>query len=83
MKYQQLENLECGWKWKYLIKKCKDGEAMTRHIDTSEADAAVAELRRIEHEPTLVLAWIEKHMSEELENKLKQAIRAKRKRHFN
>ncbi|MGU3841172.1 hypothetical protein CGJ44_25790, partial [Vibrio parahaemolyticus] len=19
MKYQQLENLECGWKWKYLI----------------------------------------------------------------
>ncbi|TOB56828.1 hypothetical protein CGK03_20320, partial [Vibrio parahaemolyticus] len=20
MKYQQLENLECGWKWKYLIK---------------------------------------------------------------
>lgn len=83
MKYQQLENLECGWKWKYLIKKWKDGEAITRHIDTSEADAAVAELRRIEHEPTLVLAWIEKHMSEELENKLKQAIRAKRKRHFN
>lgn len=72
MKYQQLENLECGWKWKYLIKKWKDGEAITRHIDTSEADAAVAELRRIEHEPTLVLAWIEKHMSEELENKLKQ-----------
>lgn len=83
MKYQQLENLECGWKWKYLIKKWKDGEAITRHIDTSEADAAIAELRRIEHEPTLVLAWIEKHMSEELENKLKQAIRAKRKRHFN
>ncbi len=20
MKYQQLENLECGWKWKYLVK---------------------------------------------------------------
>ncbi|TOL16089.1 Ter macrodomain-binding protein MatP, partial [Vibrio parahaemolyticus] len=51
MKYQQLENLECGWKWKYLIKKWKDGEAITRHIDTSEADTAVAELRRIEHEP--------------------------------
>ncbi len=39
--------------------KWKDGEAITRHIDTSEADAAIAELRRIEHEPTLVLAWIE------------------------
>ncbi|ECJ4527228.1 TPA: macrodomain Ter protein MatP, partial [Escherichia coli] len=21
MKYQQLENLESGWKWKYLVKK--------------------------------------------------------------
>ncbi|CAM3066838.1 macrodomain Ter protein MatP [Vibrio mytili] len=83
MKYQQLENLECGWKWTYLIKKWKDGEAITRHIDSSEADAAIQELRGLEHEPTLVLAWIENHMSEELDNKLKQAIRAKRKRHFN
>ncbi len=83
MKYQQLENLECGWKWKYLIKKWKDGEAITRYIDTSEADAAIAELRKLEHEPTQVLTWIENHMSEELDNKLKQAIRAKRKRHFN
>lgn len=83
MKYQQLENLECGWKWNYLIKKWKDGVAITRHIDSSEADAAVAELRRLEHEPTQVLAWIANHMSEELDNKLKQAIRAKRKRHFN
>jgi len=83
MKYQQLENLECGWKWQYLIKKWKDGEAITRHIDTSEADVAISELRKIEHEPTLVLKWIENHMSIELENKLKQAIRAKRKRHFN
>ncbi|WP_032081307.1 macrodomain Ter protein MatP [Vibrio fluvialis] len=83
MKYQQLENLECGWKWQYLIKKWKDGEAITNHIDRSEADNAVRELKSIEHEPTLVLEWIEKHMAPELENKLKQAIRAKRKRHFN
>ena len=62
MKYQQLENLECGWKWKYLIKKWKDGEAITRHIDTSEADAAVAELKRLEHEPTLVLGPIPRNM---------------------
>ncbi|WP_158124960.1 macrodomain Ter protein MatP [Vibrio fluvialis] len=83
MKYQQLENLECGWKWQYLIKKWKDGEAITNHIDLSEADNAVRELKSIEHEPTLVLEWIEQHMAPELENKLKQAIRAKRKRHFN
>ncbi|MCW8333783.1 macrodomain Ter protein MatP [Vibrio paucivorans] len=83
MKYQQLENLECGWKWQYLIKKWKDGEAVTRHIDSSEAEAAVKLLQKIEHEPTLVLEWIDNHMSLELDNKMKQAIRAKRKRHFN
>lgn len=83
MKYQQLENLEAGWKWKYLVKKWKEGEAITSYIDTSEAEAAINELFAIEHEPTRVLKWIDKHMSPELDNKLKQAIRAKRKRHFN
>ncbi|NLS12563.1 macrodomain Ter protein MatP [Vibrio sp. SM6] len=83
MKYQQLENLECGWKWNYLIGKWKDGEAITRYIDRSEADAAVAELQSIEHQPTKVLSWIDNHMSAALDKKLKQAIRAKRKRHFN
>ncbi|OLQ69997.1 Ter macrodomain-binding protein MatP [Photobacterium proteolyticum] len=83
MKYQQLENLEAGWKWKYLVKKWKEGDAITCHIDTSEAEAAVQDLLAIEHEPTKVIKWIDKHMSPDLDKKLKQAIRAKRKRHFN
>ncbi|MGF1704004.1 macrodomain Ter protein MatP [Photobacterium makurazakiensis] len=83
MKYQQLENLEAGWKWNYLVKKWKEGEAITCYVDTSEAEAAVSDLLALEHEPTRVLKWINKHMSEELDKKLKQAIRAKRKRHFN
>ncbi len=83
MKYQQLENLECGWKWQYLINKWKAGEAITRHIDSSEAEQAVILLKSIEHEPLQVLEWIDNHISFELDNKLKQAIRAKRKRHFN
>lgn len=83
MKYQQLENLEAGWKWNYLVKKWKEGEAITGYIDTSEAKAAVDDLLSIEHEPTKVLKWIGNHMSPELDKKLKQAIRAKRKRHFN
>lgn len=83
MKYQQLENLECGWKWQYLVKKWKEGVAITCHLDSSAADHAVQQLIDIEHEPTLVLEWIETHMSAELDNKLKQAIRAKRKRHYN
>ncbi|MDE1514162.1 MULTISPECIES: macrodomain Ter protein MatP [Vibrio] len=83
MKYQQLENLECGWKWQYLINKWKDGQAITHYIDHSEIESAVQKLKAIEHEPTQVLMWIEQHMAPELDNKLKQAIRAKRKRHFN
>ncbi|MGF1718071.1 macrodomain Ter protein MatP [Photobacterium chitinilyticum] len=83
MKYQQLENLEAGWKWMYLVKKWKEGDAITCYIDTSEAEAAVQDLLAIEHEPTRVIKWIGKHMSPELDKKLKQAIRAKRKRHFN
>ncbi|QMV14416.1 macrodomain Ter protein MatP [Vibrio spartinae] len=83
MKYQQLENLECGWKWQYLMDRYKEGVQVTRHIDSSEIDHAIALLSQIEHEPIYVLEWIEQHMSPELDNKLKQAIRAKRKRHYN
>lgn len=83
MKYQQLENLECGWKWQYLTNRWKDGHQITRHIDKSMIDVAITELFALENEPTLVLEWIDNHMSSEVDNKLKQAIRAKRKRHYN
>ena len=83
MKYQQLENLECGWKWNYLVKKWKEGDSITCYIDASEADIAVQTLLKLEHQPTGVLEWIANNMSPDLDNKLKQAIRAKRKRHFN
>lgn len=83
MKYQQLENLEAGWKWTYLVKKWKEGEAITSFVDQSEADGAIKILLDLEHEPTKVIEWIDNNMASTLENKLKQAIRAKRKRHFN
>ena len=76
MKYQQLENLECGWKWNYLVKKWKEGESITCHIDSSEAEVAIQALLKLEHQPTGVLKWISENMSPELDNKLKQAIRA-------
>ncbi|HEY3589197.1 MAG TPA: macrodomain Ter protein MatP [Buttiauxella sp.] len=83
MKYQQLENLESGWKWKYLVKKHREGELITRYIEASAANEAVDELLLLEHEPVHVLNWIEKHMNPELHNRMKQTIRARRKRHFN
>ncbi len=83
MKYQQLENLESGWKWKYLVKKHREGERITRHIENSAAQDAVDELLKLENEPVRVLEWIANNMNVALENRLKQTIRARRKRHFN
>ncbi|WP_392562625.1 macrodomain Ter protein MatP [Orbus sturtevantii] len=83
MKYQQLENLEYGWKWKYLIKKYQEGEHITRYIERSEAQNAIQQLLSLEHNPTKVADWITEHLNPELNNRMKQTIRARRKRHFN
>ncbi|CAK9884615.1 MAG: Macrodomain Ter protein [Candidatus Erwinia impunctatus] len=83
MKYQQLENLESNWKWKYLIKKNQEGEAITRYVERSAAEVAVAELVAVAHQPEAIHAWITHHINPQLENRMKQTIRARRKRHFN
>jgi len=83
MKYQQLENLESGWKWNYLVKKHHEGERITRHLENSAAQDAVEELFKLENEPIKVLEWIDNNMNSALDNRLKQTIRARRKRHFN
>lgn len=83
MKYQQLENLESGWKWKYLVKKHREGETITRYIENSLAQEVIDELLKLENEPVKVLAWIDEHMNPTLDNRMKQTIRARRKRHFN
>lgn len=83
MKYQQLGNLESGWKWKYLVKKHREGELITRYIESSAAKEAVDQLLIMENDPAQVTGWIEKHMNPELTNRMKQTIRARRKRHFN
>lgn len=83
MKYQQLENLECGWKWDYLVKKSRGGELITRYIERSAEDEAIALLLKMENCPTEVLKWISLHMNPQLDNRMKQSIRARRKRHFN
>ncbi|WP_330984349.1 MULTISPECIES: macrodomain Ter protein MatP [Enterobacterales] len=83
MKYQQLENLESGWKWKYLVKKHREGELITRYIETSAAQEAVDSLLTFENKPVQVNEWINQHMNPALFNRMKQTIRARRKRHFN
>ena len=71
------------WKWTYLVKKHREGELITRYIEASAAQAAVDLLLTLENEPVLVNTWIEQHMNPELVNRMKQTIRARRKRHFN
>ncbi len=83
MKYQQLENLECGWKWEYLVNKARGGEAITRYIERSAEKEAIELLLKMENRPIDVLKWITDHMDPQLDNRMKQSIRARRKRHFN
>lgn len=83
MKYQQLENLETGRKWKYLIKKHREGERISRHEENSAAAESVQELISYQHQPEKILKWIRESMHPVLENRMKQTIRARRKRHFN
>ncbi|WP_097355720.1 macrodomain Ter protein MatP [Candidatus Enterovibrio escicola] len=83
MKYKQLENLEIEWKWAYLIKKYNEGSNVTRYINNSEIQAITNTLLSFKHEPTKVVEWISEYMAPKLDKKLKQAIRAKRKRYFN
>ncbi|MCC8366373.1 MULTISPECIES: macrodomain Ter protein MatP [Xenorhabdus] len=83
MKYQQLENLECGWKWAYLVKKHREGEEITKYLEKSAAQDAINALLKLEREPVKVLQWISLHMNQALSNRMKQTIRARRKRHFN
>ncbi|HAR9387539.1 TPA: Ter macrodomain-binding protein MatP, partial [Salmonella enterica] len=80
MKYQQLENLESGWKWKYLVKKHREGELITRYVEASAAQEAVNLLLALENEPVRVNVWIDRHMNPALLNRMKQTIRARRKR---
>lgn len=83
MKYQQLENLECGWKWEYLVNKARAGEAISRYIERSAEKEAIELLLKMESRPIDVLKWIAEHMNPQLDNRMKQSIRARRKRHFN
>ncbi|MCU6670949.1 macrodomain Ter protein MatP [Enterobacteriaceae bacterium H4N4] len=83
MKYQQLENLESGWKWKYLVKKHREGELITCYLEASAANDAVDLLLTLENDPVQVNSWIEQHINPALLNRMKQTIRARRKRHFN
>ncbi|CBG87797.1 conserved hypothetical protein [Citrobacter rodentium ICC168] len=65
------------------MKKHREGELITRYVEASAAQEAVEMLLTLENEPVRVNVWIEEHLNPALFNRLKQTIRARRKRHFN
>lgn len=63
--------------------KHREGELITRYVEASAAQEAVNLLLALENEPVRVNVWIDRHMNPALLNRMKQTIRARRKRHFN
>ena len=82
MKYQQLDNLESGWKWKYLVKKAQAGENITHYTESSAVEDAVLRLQECANNPEAISAWIATNLNPALDIKLKQVVRATRKRYF-
>lgn len=82
MKYQQLDNLESGWKWKYLVKKAQAGENITHYTENSAVEDAVLRLQECANNPEAISAWIAANLNPALDIKLKQVVRATRKRYF-
>lgn len=58
MKYQQLENLESGWKWKYLVKKHREGELITRCTEASAAGKPLTCCYRWKMNPCMLMAGL-------------------------
>ncbi|MGL9774269.1 MAG: macrodomain Ter protein MatP [Sodalis sp. (in: enterobacteria)] len=75
--------METGWKWKYLIKKHREGKRISRHEENSAEAESVQQLISYQHQPEKILKWIRESMYPGLKNRMKQTIRARRKRHFN
>ncbi|AIZ79804.1 macrodomain Ter protein MatP [Actinobacillus equuli] len=83
MRYQKLEIQEANWKWKYLLKKHREGENITKYEETSLIELKVQLLTTLQHSPEEIEQWIKMEMTAEQRKKMRQSIRAKRKRFFN
>lgn len=83
MRYQKLEIQEAGWKWKYLLKKHREGENVTKHSEESLIELKIQLLTTLQDSPEEIELWIKTEMTPEQRKKMRQSIRARRKRFFN
>ncbi|MDH2997731.1 macrodomain Ter protein [Pasteurellaceae bacterium LFhippo2] len=83
MRYQKLEIQEASWKWKYLQKKYREGENVTKHEEKSLIELKMQLLATLQNSPEEIEGWIKSEMTAEQRKKIRQSIRARRKRFFN
>ncbi|WP_427835462.1 macrodomain Ter protein MatP [Actinobacillus pleuropneumoniae] len=83
MRYQKLEIQEANWKWKYLLKKHREGENITKYEETSLIELKVQLLTTLQHSPEEIEQWVKQEMTAEQRKKMRQSVRARRKRYFN
>lgn len=83
MRYQKLEMQEANWKWKYLLKKYREGENITKHEESSMIELKIQLLTTLQNSPEEIEQWIKKEMTPEQRKRMRQSIRARRKRFFN
>lgn len=83
MRYQKLEIQEANWKWKYLLKKHREGENVTKHEEQSLIELKMQILTTLQNSPEEIEQWIKAEMTLVQKRKMRQSIRARRKRFFN
>lgn len=83
MRYQKLEVQEANWKWKYLLKKHREGENVTKYDETSLIELKIQLLTTLQNSPEEIEQWIKKEMTPDQRRRMRQSIRARRKRFFN
>lgn len=83
MRYQRLEIQEATWKWNYLLKKHREGENITKHQESSLIELKIQALRELKDSPAGIEHWIKMEMTAEQRKKMRQSVRARRKRFFN
>lgn len=83
MRYQKLDIQEANWKWKYLLKKYREGENVTKHKEQSYIELKMQQLATLQNSPTEIEAWIKSEMTADQRRRMRQSIRARRKRFFN
>ncbi|WP_373767536.1 macrodomain Ter protein MatP [Glaesserella sp.] len=83
MRYQKLAIQEASWKWKYLLKKYREGENVTKHEEQSLIELKMQLLTTLQNSPDEIEQWIKSEMTSDQRRRMRQSIRARRKRFFN